>query len=101
MSVLALPDAKLPETHNRSPLQGDSRVDAFPGLKPWAVLLGHFIVKPGPQIASRTSPAQRAECLLRDRPVRRAKCLLKVGLSPLTNHFSLITSAYALCCFKL
>jgi hypothetical protein len=47
MSGLALPDAKLPETHNRSPLQGDSGAEAFPGLKPWAVLLDHFMVRPG------------------------------------------------------
>ena len=33
--------------HFRPPFQVDSGADAFPGLKPWAVLLDHFIVKAG------------------------------------------------------
>jgi hypothetical protein len=44
-----LPSQKVdaPTTHIRSPFQGDSKVDVYPGLKPWAVLLDHFMVKAG------------------------------------------------------
>jgi hypothetical protein len=32
-------------TRNRSPLQGDYLVDRVPGLKPWALLLRHFMAE--------------------------------------------------------
>jgi hypothetical protein len=77
MSVLALPVAKLSETHNRSPLQGDSGADAFPGPKPWAVLLDHFMVKAG-----------RLEAWLRQSPITnpRSTGLTLAQGRPLTSH---------------
>ena len=60
--------------HFRPPFQVDFGAGAFPGLKPWAVLLDHFMVKPGG---------------------------LEAGLhqSPITNHLSLPPNA--LCCFSV
>jgi hypothetical protein len=33
------------EDENEAPCEGSSVPDAFPGLKPWAVLYNHFMVK--------------------------------------------------------
>jgi hypothetical protein len=81
MSVLALPVAKLSETHNRSPLQGDSGADAFPGPKPWAVLLDHFMVKAG-----------RLEAWLRQSPITNHPFDGLNACSGQASHLSLITS---------
>jgi hypothetical protein len=68
---LATPSVGL---HFRSPFQVDSGADVFPGLKPWAVLLDHFMVKAG--------------------------CVATINhQSPITNHQS--PPSNALCCFKL
>jgi hypothetical protein len=48
---------------------------SFSGLKPWAVLLDHFMVK-----ARCVAPTSHLS------PIRRAKCLLRAGLSLLTSH---------------
>jgi hypothetical protein len=49
-ALLAIPSAGL---HLRSPFQVDSGADDFPGLKPWAVLLDHFMVRAG-RVATTT-----------------------------------------------
>ena len=63
---------------------------ALTGLKPWAVLLDHFMVK-----------AARLEAWLGQSQITHSTHLMLAQGRPLTSHLSLITLPNALRCFKL
>jgi hypothetical protein len=74
------------------PLSGRFSVPNHPGLKPWAILLDHFMVKkldrdpPPPTITNHQSPITNHQS-----PITNHQSPFTNHLSPFTFHLSLIT----------